>query len=78
MTQKLLASVVLLVFATFMLNAQNTISGTVTDAETGEPLIGTNILLSGTATGTTTDLDGKFSIGIAPCTKLYFAKVVSF
>lgn len=62
MIQKLLASVVLLVFATFMLNAQNTISGTVTDAETGEPLIGTNILLSGTATGTTTDLDGKFSI----------------
>ncbi len=28
----------------------------------GEPLIGTNILLSGTATGTTTDIDGKFSI----------------
>ena len=62
MIQKLLASVVLLVFATFMLQAQNTISGTVTDAETGEPLIGTNILLSGTATGTTTDINGKFSI----------------
>lgn len=60
--RKLLASVVLIICATFTLQAQNTVSGTVTDAETGEPLIGTNILLSGTATGTTTDLNGKFSI----------------
>ncbi len=37
MIRKLLASVVLLAFATFILQAQNTISGTVTDAETGEP-----------------------------------------
>lgn len=62
MIQKLLASVVLIICATLTLHAQSTVSGTVTDAETGEPLIGTNILLSGTATGTTTDLDGKFSI----------------
>lgn len=62
MIQKLLASVVLLAFATFTLQAQSTVSGQITDAETGEPLIGTNILLSGTSQGTTTDLDGKFSI----------------
>lgn len=62
MIQKLLASVVLIICATLTLQAQNTVSGTVTDAETGEPLIGTNILLSGTATGTTTDVNGQFSI----------------
>ncbi|RAI94131.1 SusC/RagA family TonB-linked outer membrane protein [Algoriphagus yeomjeoni] len=40
-------------------NAQ--ISGTVYD-ETGQPLPGATILVKGTTTGTTTDLDGKYSI----------------
>lgn len=38
------------------------ITGTVTDAETGEPLPGANILVKGTSTGTVTDFDGKFTI----------------
>lgn len=38
------------------------ISGTVTDAENGEPLIGASVLIAGTATGTVTDIDGNFSI----------------
>lgn len=39
------------------------IKGIVTDEE-GEPLIGASILLVGTSTGTITDLDGNFTIGI--------------
>lgn len=42
--------------------AQNTVSGTITDAETGEGLIGANILIQGTTIGTTTDFDGNFSL----------------
>lgn len=43
--------------------AQNvTISGTVVDAEK-MPLIGVNVLIKGTTVGTTTDFDGKFSLG---------------
>ena len=42
--------------------AQTTISGTLTDAETGEPLIGANILVVGTSTGTTTDYDGNYEL----------------
>ncbi|MCO6480865.1 MAG: SusC/RagA family TonB-linked outer membrane protein [Phaeodactylibacter sp.] len=42
--------------------AQRTITGTVTDAESGEPLIGANILVVGTSTGTITDFDGKYSL----------------
>lgn len=38
------------------------IIGQVTDAETGEPLIGVNIQLMNTSQGTTTDLDGKYVI----------------
>jgi TonB-linked SusC/RagA family outer membrane protein len=42
-----------------------TISGTVTDASTGEPLIGANILVVGTSTGTITDFDGKYSLNLS-------------
>jgi hypothetical protein len=38
------------------------ISGKVTDAETREPLAFVNIIISGTKTGVSTDIDGKFSI----------------
>lgn len=37
------------------------ITGTVTDS-TGEPLIGATVMISGTSTGTSADLDGNFSI----------------
>ncbi len=38
------------------------IRGEVTDRNTGEPLIGVNILIDGTTIGTTTDLQGNFRI----------------
>lgn len=43
-------------------SAQRTISGTVTDAESGDPLIGANVLVVGTSVGTVTDIDGKYSL----------------
>lgn len=41
-----------------------TVTGTVVDAETEEPLIGVNIILEGTSTGTTTNFDGEFSLNV--------------
>ncbi|MDP4290185.1 MAG: SusC/RagA family TonB-linked outer membrane protein [Bacteroidota bacterium] len=41
--------------------AKNTISGTVTDAKTGESLPGVSVLIKGTYKGTVTDQQGKFS-----------------
>lgn len=38
------------------------VSGNVISSDTGEALPGVNILVKGTATGTTTDLDGAFSL----------------
>jgi outer membrane receptor protein involved in Fe transport len=38
------------------------IRGTVYDGSTGESLVGVTIVITGTTTGTITDLDGKFSI----------------
>jgi len=38
------------------------VRGTVVDGETGESLIGVNIILQNTATGTTTDLNGNYEL----------------
>lgn len=43
-----------------------TISGTVTDGTSGEPLIGVNIVVKGTTNGAVTDIDGKFSLQQIP------------
>ncbi len=44
--------------------AQRTISGTLIDGETNEPLIGASIIAVGTSSGTITDFDGKYSITV--------------
>jgi len=41
-----------------------TITGRVTDSQTGEPLPGVNIIIQGTSTGTSTDADGNFEITV--------------
>ncbi|MCH7413847.1 SusC/RagA family TonB-linked outer membrane protein [Belliella sp. R4-6] len=45
--------------------AQYTVTGTVIDSRTGEPLIGANILVKNTTTGSVADLDGKFTLNIS-------------
>ncbi|MEY3052350.1 MAG: hypothetical protein RLY31_2135 [Bacteroidota bacterium] len=44
--------------------AQFSLQGTVTDQADGSPLIGVNILETGTANGTITDLDGRFTLTV--------------
>jgi TonB-linked SusC/RagA family outer membrane protein len=56
------------------LHAQITIRGTVTDATSGESLIGVNILVEGTSSGTITDFDGTYSLEVeAGATALQFS-----
>jgi len=43
---------------------QRTITGVISDAETNEPLIGANVIIKGTGTGTITDIDGSYSLDI--------------
>ena len=57
------AIVFLLAFANFSY-AQRTITGKVTDAATNEPLIGANILVVGTSSGTVTDFDGNYELQV--------------
>lgn len=50
----------------FLANAQQSrqISGTITDSENGETLLGVNVIIGGTTQGVSTDLDGDFSISV--------------
>jgi hypothetical protein len=43
---------------------QSTVTGTVADAKTGEPLIGVNVTIEGTTQGTITDVKGKYSLEV--------------
>lgn len=43
----------------------DTVSGTVTNAQTGDPMIGVNILVVGTTTGTVTDANGHYSLTVS-------------
>lgn len=45
-----------------VLSAQNIVTGTVTEDISGSALIGVNIIVKGTATGTVTDFDGHYQI----------------
>lgn len=60
--RKLLLSFVLCCFV-FIVNAQNRqVTGTVTSSADGLPVPGANIAVKGSASGTVTDADGKFSL----------------
>lgn len=55
----------LFLLAALGLHAQIEIKGTVTDVNTGEKLIGVNIVIIGTSTGTSTDLEGDYTIEVS-------------
>ena len=52
----------LFLFASFTSFAQNTVSGTVTEASTNQPIPGVNILVQNTTKGVTTDFDGNYTL----------------
>lgn len=58
----------LFLLLTISLFAQGTISGTILDEKYGDPLIGANVVIEGTSTGTSTDFDGKYQFTAAPGT----------
>lgn len=61
--KKVLALIFFAVAFTISLSAQRTISGVITDND-GLPMIGANVLISGSDVGTITDIDGTFSLTV--------------
>lgn len=66
----------LLTSAALSLQAQtrNQVSGRVTDAA-GEPLVGATVVVVGTTTGTTTDIDGNYAINAPAAGQLKFSYI---
>ena len=54
--------------------AQNMVRGVVTDV-TGDPLPGVSVVVKGTTTGTTTDIDGRYSINASNTATLEFSYI---
>ena len=49
----------LVAMSTFLFAQQGSVSGRVTDADTGDPLVGANVLVVGTNLGAATDVNGE-------------------
>jgi len=62
MNQKFIKHLFVLLGVLLTASVYGQITGNVSDADGGEPLIGVNILIKGTTTGTITDFDGNYSI----------------
>jgi len=54
----------LFVLVSFKVQGQINLTGTITDLKSGETLIGANIVYRGTITGTSTDVNGKFTLEV--------------
>ncbi|EOZ97928.1 TonB-dependent receptor [Indibacter alkaliphilus LW1] len=80
--QKLKALMLVTVLTLFSIAAANAqgreISGTVLDTSFGDPLPGVTVLVKGTTRGTTTDLDGKYTISVQPGDQVLVFSFVGF
>lgn len=79
MTRKLLLSLILSISFYYLYGQNGTIKGTVYNKKTGETIPGVNIVIKGTSTGTSTDLDGNYTINYASIGKVtLIASYISF
>lgn len=62
---KKLLSIIFVLFTGSVMFAQTSITGSVKEAKTGEPIPGANVKVVGKSIGTTTDFDGNFSFKVA-------------
>ncbi len=69
----LLTIAALLIGTGFLMAQELKISGTVTSKEDGKPLPGVSVVIQGTTKGTTTDLDGKYSISASKGSVIVFS-----
>lgn len=57
---------IMITFASSVFAQTGTISGEITDAQTGEPLVGANVILQGTDRGSAADVDGRYIMRRVP------------
>ncbi|MFO7873031.1 MAG: TonB-dependent receptor [Bacteroidales bacterium] len=62
--KQMLPLLMLLITAATAIGQEGTVTGVVTDRETGETLPGANIVIEGTSTGTVTNRDGEYTLRV--------------
>ena len=65
----------LTIFSLGMFAQNRAVSGTISDANTGEALIGVSVVVKGSTVGTVTDVDGKFTLSATPSSTLVISYV---
>lgn len=73
-----LSTVVFLLLSAMLSAQERTISGQVSDAKTGETLIGVSLMIKGSTKGTSTDANGKFSLSVSGNNAVLIAKYVGY
>ena len=63
----------LLLLTSHITFAQTNVSGKVTDARTGEAVVGVNVVVKGTTQGTITNENGEYTISVASGGTLQFS-----
>ncbi len=61
---KRILSILPLLLVAVLAMGQREVSGVITAAEDGQPVIGATILVKGTSTGTATDIDGRYTLTV--------------
>ncbi|MEQ8625192.1 MAG: TonB-dependent receptor [Vicingaceae bacterium] len=80
--QRILLSLLFIATCNSLFAQLGTIRGKIIDDETGETLIGVNVIVQGTSNGASTDLDGSFSLKVQEgtytieCSYISYAKLV--
>ncbi len=64
MKQRVFMLLACILFNVGVAMAQTTVTGTVTSADDGLPIIGASVVVKGTTIGVVTDLDGKFTLSV--------------
>lgn len=77
--RKLTVTLLLSIFVSFNIFAQQaTLSGKIIDKKTGEELIGASVILEGTTTGGTADLNGRYTVKATPGTYNVICSYISY
>jgi iron complex outermembrane receptor protein len=75
MKNYLLACFMVLLSSAMLFAQDRTVSGRVTDADTGEGIPGVNIMIQGTTSGTVSDIDGNYTVSVPADATLMFSYV---
>lgn len=74
--RRIITSLIFSLLVTMSMAQNTTVSGTITDEESGEALIGANVVEKGTTNGTITDIDGNYQVTVSsPDAVLIFSYV---